>query len=252
MPDTTYIFTSRFDIPEGSSEKFEHWCNTRHFPDLLKAGFQSSVAFRSVQGEPQYLHLFEIPGMQVFDSPGMAKVCICDPSCPPGSCLASEDPNRPGAQAMAHFFLNSSRAVYETRALINANPIPKDVPVRPNLHHASIQSPALFTARMDLIPSRAEHYLHWQEQQVFPELVSIQGFRSGRIGRRIDNFKPDRIHEHVASEPEYIIMWELESSEIYRDDNPGLAAARSKPEASQMRTAVNRNLVNLSVRIFPT
>ena len=238
MRSKEYLFTSRFNIPEGTAERFERWCDARHFPDLLDAGFLYAVAFKSIQGEPEYLHLFEIPDLDVFDSPGFGELCICDPPCPRPGCLAQQDPGRPGAQAMADYFLDSSRAVYETLATTNAGS-----------STSLAGSPALFTARMDLNPSMEDQYLRWQERDVFPELASIPGFVSGRVGRRVDKFEPDELHRHVAAEPTYMVMWEVESPEVYREDNPRLAAARARPEAARMRQAVRRNLINLSVRI---
>ena len=251
MPDSAYIFTSRFNIPKGTAAKFEHWCNTKHLPDLLHAGFLSAAAFRSVQGEPEYLHLFEIPGMDVFESPAFAAMCLCDPPCPESGCLAQRDPGRPGAQAMAAYFLDSSRAVYETFVMIDVGSAPTRSPGRLGDPLGSVRSPCIFTARMELDPSLEDEYLGWQERGVFPELAAVPGFLSGRIGRRVDNFAPDELHEHVAAEPAYVIMWELDSPAAYRDDNPRLAAARARPGAASMRAAVRRNLINLSVRIFP-
>ncbi len=235
MPSEDLLFTSRFNIPAGTAERFERWCDTRHFPDLLDAGFHSAVTFKSVQGEPEYLQLFEIPDLGVFDSPAFGEMCICDPPCPRRGCLAKKDPGRPGAQAMAAYFLDSSRAVYETFATIGAG--------SPSV------APCLFTARMDLEPSMEAEYLRWQERDVFPELATVPGFAAGRIGRRVDNFEPDELHAHVAAEPTYVIMWEVESLDVYRDDNPRLAAARAHPEGPRMRQAVRRNLINLAVRI---
>ena len=82
-------------------------------------------------------------------------------------CLAKEDPGRPGAQAMAAYFLDSSRAVYETFVTIGAG--------------SPSATPCLFTARMDLEPSMEAQYLRWQEREVFPELVG-----GSRVRRRPD------------------------------------------------------------------
>ena len=235
MSSDDLLFASRFNIPAGTSERFEHWCDIRHFPDLLDAGFHSAATFKSVKGEPEYLHLFEIPDLDVFDSPAFGDMCICDPPCPRPGCLAKEDPDRPGAQAMAAYFLDSSRAVYESFVTIGAG--------------SPSGSPCLFTARMDLDPTMEEEYLRWQERDVFPELAAIPGFISGLIGRRVDNFEPDELHAHVAAEPTYIIMWEVESPDVYREDNPRLAAARARPDAARMRQAVRRNLINLAGRV---
>ena len=237
MSSDDLLFTSRFNIPPGTAERFEQWCDTRHFPDLLDAGFHSAATFKSVQGEPEYLQLFEIPDLDIFDSPAFGEMCICDPPCPRPGCLAKEDPDRPGAQGMAAYFLDSSRAVYESFVTINGGSLPG--------------SPCLFTARMDLDPSMENQYLLWQERDVFPELAAIPGFNAGRIGRRVDNFEPDELHANVAAEPAYIVMWEVESPDVYREDNPRLAAARARPDAARMRQAVRRNLINLAVRIDP-
>ena len=235
MPSGDLLFTSRFNIPAGTAERFERWCDARHFPDLLDAGFHSAVTFKSVQGEPEYLQLFEIPDFDVFGSPAFGEMCICDPPCPRPGCLTKEDPARPGAQAMAAYFLDSSRAVYESFVTIGAG--------------SPSGTPCLFTARMDLDPSMEAEYLRWQEREVFPELAAVPGFVAGRIGRRVDNFEPDELHEHVAAEPAYVIMWEVEGPDVYREDNPRLAAARAHPDGPRMRQAVRRNLINLGVRI---
>ena len=249
MPSEDYLFTSRFNTPAGTVERFERWCDRRHFPDLLDAGFHSAATFKSVQGEPEYLHLFEIPDLDVFASPAFGNLCICDPPCPRPGCLAKQDPGRPGAQAMADCFLDSSRAVYESFVTTPASS-PSPTLAKQEAASAGLAgSSCLFTARMDLDPSMEEQYLRWQERDVFPELASIPGFVSGRIGRRVDNFEPDELHRHVAAEPTYMVMWEVESPEVYREDNPRLAAARARPEAARMRQAVRRNLINLSVRI---
>ena len=60
MPDLPIIYTIRLDMQEDVTEEANLWNNTRHISDLLGSGFLSAVRFRSLKGEPEYLHLYEL------------------------------------------------------------------------------------------------------------------------------------------------------------------------------------------------
>ena len=54
------IYTVRIDLSKDIEEEANRWNNSAHISDLLGAGFLSAVRFQSLQGEPKYLHLYEL------------------------------------------------------------------------------------------------------------------------------------------------------------------------------------------------
>ena len=61
MADAPIIYTVRLNLSEDVEDEANRWNNTAHISDLLAAGFLSAVRFRSIRGEPKYLHLYEFP-----------------------------------------------------------------------------------------------------------------------------------------------------------------------------------------------
>ena len=68
MPDLPIIYTIRLDMQEDVTEEANLWNNTRHISDLLGSGFLSAVRFRSLKGEPEYLHLYELPNIDLLST----------------------------------------------------------------------------------------------------------------------------------------------------------------------------------------
>lgn len=64
------IVEIRVDIDPAHEEKFNHWYNTNHVPNIVKCpGFLSGRRYRSVRGEPKYMALYEIDSVDALKSP---------------------------------------------------------------------------------------------------------------------------------------------------------------------------------------
>jgi len=53
----------------GYEEQFNRWYEEEHIPELLECpGFNSARRYRAVEGDPQYIAIYEIESMDAFKS----------------------------------------------------------------------------------------------------------------------------------------------------------------------------------------
>ena len=97
MADLPIIYTVRLDMTQDVEEESNRWNNTNHISDLLGSGFLSAVRFRSIKGEPKYLHLYELPGLELLSTEAYANVRKNDTWGP----------------KLSHGFSNHSASLYE-------------------------------------------------------------------------------------------------------------------------------------------
>ena len=104
MADLPIIYTVRLDMSQDVEEESNRWNNTNHISDLLGSGFLSAVRFRSIKGEPKYLHLYELPGLELLSTEAYANVRKNDTWGP----------------KLSHGFSNHPASLYEQVLAVNA------------------------------------------------------------------------------------------------------------------------------------
>ena len=109
MPDLPIIYTIRLDMQEDVTEEANLWNNTRHISDLLGSGFLSAVRFRSLKGEPEYLHLYELPNIDLLSTESYKNVRKYDDWGP----------------KLSHGFSNHSASLYNQLVTVNIADTPR-------------------------------------------------------------------------------------------------------------------------------
>jgi hypothetical protein len=62
------LYTAELTLDPGDEEPFLKWYAYRHAPDLYPIGFQVCTCYRAVTGDMTFLDVYEIPGLEIFDS----------------------------------------------------------------------------------------------------------------------------------------------------------------------------------------
>ncbi len=237
-----YLYIVRLNVEDQAKEKIADWSNQWHMPDLLEVGFWSSTRYRCIEGQPEYLHLYEIPGPEFFDTEGYKYICRCDPPCGTLKCRNKADPANPVGPQMVRHIKDNSRTVYEQIINYRTAEPRAHSPGRHGDPVGSVKSETVLNIRLDVDPEVEEDFLKWQQEVHMPEISATPGFIAGRIGRRVDSV--------LSADPKYLVLWELESPEAINNLIP--AAERNVDAAEQRITDGIRNRKDaLSVRIWP-
>jgi hypothetical protein len=228
----------------GTEEMITRWNNTQHLQDLLEVGFWGAVRFRSIQGNPEYLHLYEIPGPEIFETEAYRYICRCEPHCPGLACQNKADPSSPSGPQMIHHNRNASRTLYRQVVTVNTATPRTSSPGRNGDPIGSVTSRCVLTIQMDLDPAKEADFLRWQEETHIPRCVEeLPGFVSGRLARRVDDFS--------TAWPKYLILWELEGPEAVQG-SPAYDAMQQDHDVFRMWSAAQGRLDNLMERVFPS
>lgn len=68
------LYIVRMDVEPAYLPEFVRWYDTRHAPDLIRAGFHSCNAYHSCASPPFICNVYEIPDLKIFSSEGYAQV----------------------------------------------------------------------------------------------------------------------------------------------------------------------------------
>ena len=230
MPNHPIIYTIRLDMQEDVTEEANLWNNTRHISDLLGSGFLSAVRFRSLKGEPAYLHLYELPNIELLSTQAYKNVRINDDWGP----------------KLSHGFSNHSASLYNQLVTANINETPRDFeePRDPAKSMGAVQSPYLLTVRMDVSPDNADELIKWHEEEHIPMMMKVPGFRSARLGRRAG------LHPRTPClDPEWIAIYELDDPDAI--SHPDVKAANGTEWAQRMHAVTTDVRLGIHQRIHP-
>ena len=103
MAELPIIYTVRLDLTDEVRDEFERWASGRHIQDVLAAGFLSASRFRSIQGDPQFLHLYQLPNVELLGTDRYKDVARNDNT----------------ASRLRHGMLNHSAALYKQELVAN-------------------------------------------------------------------------------------------------------------------------------------
>ena len=230
MPDLPIIYTIRLDMQEDVEEESNLWNNTRHISDLLGSGFLSAVRFRSLKGEPGYLHLYELPNIELLSTQAYQNVRKFDEWGP----------------TLSHGFSNHSASLYNQLVTANINDTPRifEEPRDPAKSMGAVQSPYLITIRMDVSPENADELVKWHEEEHIPLMMKVPGFRSARLGRRAG------LHPRTPClDPEWISIWEIDDPKAI--SHPSVEDVNSTEWAQRMHAVTTDVRLGLHQRIHP-
>ena len=230
MPDLPIIYTIRLDMQADVEEESNLWNNTRHISDLLGSGFLSAVRFRSLMGEPAYLHLYELPGIELLSTQAYKNVRINDDWGP----------------KLSHGFSNHSASLYNQLVTVNINETPRtfEEPRDPAKSMGAVQSDFLITVRMDVHPDSAGELVKWHEEEHIPLLMKVPGFQSARLCRR------GGLHPRTPClDQEWISIYEIDNPDAAR--HPDVKAANGTEWAQRMHAVTTDVRLGLHQRIHP-
>lgn len=75
LPESSVILVTTADIVEGVYQQFNEWYDQRHVPDLLACpGFLAARRYKCIDGEPQFLAIYEVESQAALSSPERERV----------------------------------------------------------------------------------------------------------------------------------------------------------------------------------
>ena len=70
IEDGHVFYLVSFQPELGWEERFNEWYNIHHLPELLRCpGFNAAWRFEAIEGSPRFVALFDVDGMEAFESP---------------------------------------------------------------------------------------------------------------------------------------------------------------------------------------
>lgn len=65
------VMIAMFDVPESIDEEFNTWYNEEHIPEKVGTvpGFLRATRYRSLDGRPGYMCIYELEDISVLDDP---------------------------------------------------------------------------------------------------------------------------------------------------------------------------------------
>ena len=225
MPSLPTIYTARSDVDPAHLARVEDWYVRRHAPDLIRAGFYTAQVYYSEVGAPRICNLYEIPGPELFATPGYRDV-------------AAKDTDGPAVIAL---LTSRSNTIYDQVLTVNVPAV--DVDWAQGGRAGGVVAPALSTVRFELPEADESALLEWYRSREFPRLRDQLGFRAGRLCRR------GPPHPVAASrDPRWFVINEWESVMAAMADGTTKEALARHEAAFQGR--LTRFLYNVGRRHF--
>ena len=228
MSDLPIIYTIRLDMTEEVHEEANRWNNTAHISDLLGAGFLSAVRYRAIKGEPKYMHVYELPNVELLQTEAYANVRKNDPWGP----------------KLSHGFSNHSASLYRQEVALQVPETPRTFPTPRTSSMGGVKGKYVITVRMDVVPDGGDELIRWHREEHIPMLLEAKGAINGRLGRHC------AIHPRTPClDPEWVAIYELDSLEFLED--PKVKAANETEWAKKMHTKTSDVRFSVAERIFP-
>lgn len=189
MSQLPTIYTVRLDVSSEIEDEFNHWASGKHIADLLDAGFLSADRFKSVKGEPKYLHIYELPTSDILNSDAYKAIAIND---------------KDGTDLVESGTQNESAALYSQEAAMNVT-VDSNGLSRLTANH-------IIMIRMEVAPDAADELIKWHSEEHIPILLEASGMLTGRLCRRT------ALHPSVpCNEPEWLSIYEMETPDTLKD-----------------------------------
>jgi hypothetical protein len=166
MANLPTIYTARSDVDRAHLARVEDWYARRHAPDLIRAGFYTAQVYYSKVGAPRICNLYEIPGPELFATPGYRDV-------------AAKDPEGPAVIAL---LTSRSNTIYRQVLTVNVPAPPVDW--SKGGRGGGVAAPALSTVRLEVQEVDDGALIEWYRSREFPRLQGQPGFQAGRLCRQ--------------------------------------------------------------------
>ena len=228
MADLPIIYTVRIDLSEEVEEEANRWNNTAHISDLLAAGLLSAVRFRSVRGEPRYLHLYELPSVDLLSTEVYANVRKNDTWGP----------------KLSHGFSSHSASTYQQVLAVNVPETPRTFPSPRTDSVGGVRSKYLVTVRMDVAPEAADELVRWHEEEHIPLTLEAEGVVNARLCRKQGQHPLNPSHD-----PEWLAIYEMDSLDALK--HPKIKESNETDWARRMHAKTSDVRFNALERIFP-
>ncbi len=228
MPQLPIIYTVRLDITPEARDEFEAWASTKHIDDLLAAGFLSATRFRASKGRPEYMHLYELPDIELLQTEEYQNVGKNDAT----------------IAKVKDQLSNHSASLYEQVIAVNVPETPRSFPSPRESSVGGVLSKHLITVQMDVEAGREEELVKWHEEEHIPTLLQAKGMVNGRLCRRAANHPTT-----PCRDPEWVSIYEMEGPETLRD--PKVKEANETEWAKRMHQATSDVRLCVLERITP-
>lgn len=223
MAKLPIIYTVRMDVTDEVRDLFEEWASTRHTEDLLAAGFLSAQRFQASKGKPEFLHLYELPGIELLQTDGYAAVAKNDPYI---------TKVRTGLQ-------NHSASLYEQVVNLTSGESEGN-----SDSIAGIQSRHLITVQLEVEEGKEDELIEWHREEHMPTLLQAEGMLTGRLCRRTAK------HPRTPClDPTWVSIYEMSGPETLRD--PKVKEANETEWAQRMHAATTEARLCILERITP-
>ena len=225
MAELPIIYTNRLDLSDEVSDEFEPWAAGKHIQDVLAAGFLSGLRFRSIQGEPKFLHLYQLPNVELLNTEQYNDVKKHDNT----------------ANRMRHGMLNHSAALYKQELAVKVAETPGSLGLGP----AGETKPShLATVRMDVPEEQSSELIRWHREEHIPLMMAVPGVVTARLCRLTAKHPTSPFNE-----PKWISIYELGNADVVMD--PGVKAANETEWAKKVHAFTTDVRFNLMERIEP-
>lgn len=227
MADLPIIYTVRLDLTDEIKDAFNVWASGKHIQDLLEAGLLSALRFQSTVGEPEYMHLYELPNVELLATEKYGAVSKNDDT----------------ARDLHHGTMNHSAALYKQEIAVNVPETPREFD-GPRSLIGGIKSKALATIRFDVADADADEVIRWHKEEHIPMIMEASGVVSARLCRRIG--------EHPVTpcrEPGWFTIYELDNLDVIKD--PKIKSANETEWAKSMHAKSTDVRFNTLNRITP-
>ena len=225
MAELPIIYTNRLDLADDVRDEFEPWAAGKHIQDVLAAGFLSGLRFRSIQGDPEFLHLYQLPNVELLSTDRYNDVKKNDNT----------------ANRLRYGMSNHSAGLYKQELAVNV----PETPGSPSEGSTGgIKPTHLATVRMDVPEQESGELVRWHREEHIPLMMAVPGVVTARLCRLTAHHPISPCHE-----PGWISIYELESADVVRD--PGVKAANETEWAKKVHAVTTDVRFNLMERIAP-
>ena len=218
MPELPIIYTVRLDLTDEVSDEFERWAAGKHIQDVLAAGFLSASRFRSIQGDPQFLHLYQLPNVELLGTERYKDVARNDNT----------------ASQFRHGMSNHSAALYKQEVVVNVQ----------DGSTGDSKPTHLATIRMDVPNEASDELIRWHREEHIPLITGVSGVVNARLCRLTAKHPVT-----PCNEPEWVSIYELENADVVLD--PGVKAANETEWAKKIQAVTTGVRLNVMERIEP-
>lgn len=225
MPDLPIIYTNRLDLTDEVRDEFEPWAAGKHIQDVLAAGFLSGLRYRSIQGDPEFLHLYQLPNVELLNTDRYNEVKKHDNT----------------ADRLRYGMRNHSAALYEQELAIN---VPETPGSQSEGSTRGVKPTHLATVRMDVPEEQSSDLIRWHREEHIPLMMGVPGVVTARLCRLTARHPISPCHE-----PGWISIYELGGADVVRD--PGVKAANETEWARKVHAVTTDVRFNLMERIAP-